>query len=131
MAREDFAKAFPQLGKELRKRIGGQFHVHHRIPLDFAHLFPLRNINAMENLAALEPAVHGGINRVWREYTRRAGVRTTSREVEGVAAIVERHFGQWYSNPRGVPTPDNLIERATQRALHDVRALLARTGQGG
>lgn len=47
LARNDFAKAFPRVAEELRRQVG-QFHVHHRIPLDFAHLFPLRDINAEE-----------------------------------------------------------------------------------
>jgi hypothetical protein len=131
LAREDFAKAFPQLAEELRTRIGGQFDIHHRIPLDFAQLFPFTDINAMNNLAAIEPSVHHGINRVWREYARRTGAQAAAAEVEQVATLVERHFGQWYSSPRHVPVSDELIDRAMQGALDDLRALLARNGRGG
>ncbi len=129
LAREDFIKFYPDLVKNLHGLLRGPFDVHHRIPLDFAHLFPLRDINAMTNLVAVEPRVHRLINRVWGKYTQRAGARATGAEVEAVEKIVKKHFGQWYSNAQSVPASEEALVRSAQGAFAELETLLARTGR--
>ncbi|MBN1205125.1 MAG: hypothetical protein JXB05_09400 [Myxococcaceae bacterium] len=129
LAREDFAKAHPELLEQLRELVGGQIDVHHRIPLDFAHLFPFRNINAMENLTAVEPKVHYGINALWGRYAERAGARATVAEVEAVAKIIDRHFARWYSNTRHIPASNEMLQHASHDALQELNALLVRVGK--
>ena len=79
MAREDFAKAYPELVEQLRELIRGQVDVHHCIPLDYADLFPFRNINALENLAAVEPRVHYEAQRGVGQIRGRGGYKSDSR----------------------------------------------------
>jgi len=129
VAREDLAKSYPGLRERLRELTGGQIDVHHRIPLDFAHLFPLKNINAMENLAAVEQKVHFGINAVWEQYAARAGTGATAAEVEAVAAIVEKHFARWYTNTQYAPAPRGVLQQASRDALFELNALLVRAGK--
>jgi hypothetical protein len=129
LAREDFSKAYPGLLERLRELTRGQVDVHHRIPLDFAHLFPFKNVNAVENLAAVEQKVHFGINAVWRHYADRAGAGATAAEVEAVAKIVKRHFARWYSNTQHAPAPRGALQQAAQNALSELNTLLVRAGK--
>jgi hypothetical protein len=131
LAREDLSKAYPGLLERLRELTGGQIDVHHRIriPLDFAHLFPFKNINAMENLAAVEQKVHFGINAVWEQYAARAGAGATAAEVEAVATIVEKHFARWYSSTQYAPAPRGALQQAARDALFELNALLVRAGK--
>jgi hypothetical protein len=131
LAREDFEKAFPDLAKELRLRTGGRFDIHHRVPLDFAHLFPFKNINTIENLAAVEQSVHRGINKVWREYTHRVDTRVTAKEVEELAGIVERHFERWLGKRQYRSASDEQVGRAVEGALLDLQVLISRSNRGG
>jgi len=129
LAREDFLKIHPDLVKRLKELLKGPVDVHHRIPLDFAHFFPARDINAMDNLVAVEPRVHRLINRVWGEYTQRAGARATATEVEAVEKIVKKHFERWYSNTRDVPASEEMLVRSAQKALAELESLFAGVGR--
>jgi hypothetical protein len=129
LAREDFARLHPDLIKKLKEVLDDPFHVHHRIPLDFAHFFPSRDINAMDNLVAVEPSVHRLINKVWAEYTQRAGARVTATEVEAVEKIVKKHFGRWYSNAQNVPASAEMLGRSVQGAFAELETLLAAGGR--
>jgi hypothetical protein len=103
--------------------------VHHRIPLDFAHFFPALDINRADNLVAVEPRVHRLINKVWSVYPKRAGAGASSAEVDAVEKIINRNFGQWYSNPRNAPASGEMLTRAAQSALGDLEVLLSRAGK--
>jgi len=130
LAHDDFIKLHPELANALRKSLpDGKFDVHHCVPLEFAHLFPLKNINAMDNLVALEPAVHQGINSIWGAYSSRIGSKATSGEVEAVERIVRKHFGRWYSNVQNSPASKETIHQVAQQALDDVKVLITRSGK--
>ncbi len=130
LARDDFFRLNSELVSALQKSLpGGKFDVHHRVPLEFAHLFPLKNINAMDNLVALDPAVHQGINSIWGAYSSRVGARTTSGEVEAVERIIGKHFGRWYNKGQGGSASKEGIYQATQNALDEMNALVARSGK--
>jgi hypothetical protein len=130
LAHEDFVRLYPELVKALRKRLpDGKFDVHHRIPLEFAHLFALKNINTMDNLVAVEPAVHQSINSIWGAYSGRVGASATPGEVEAVERIVRNHFERWYSKAQDAPASRETVLQATQSALDEVKILIARSGK--
>lgn len=129
LAREEFDRAYPNLLEKMRELAEGQIDVHHRIPLDFAYLFPYKDINAISNLAAIESNVHYGINSVWGAYTSRVGARATAAEVEAIEKLIEKNFGRWYSNAQMAPTSSEMVGRATQNTLQEMKALLERAGK--
>jgi hypothetical protein len=71
------------------------YDVHHRIPLEHAHLFPLRDINAQVNLAATARPVHVKINNIWARL--RNAPRATADEVARVEEIINKHLGRWFN----------------------------------
>jgi hypothetical protein len=129
LAREEFDRAYPELMRKMRQLAQGPIDVHHLVPLDFAHLFPLKNINAMDNLVAVEPSVHRHVNKVWGEYTRRAGTRATPTEIEAVAKVVEKNIDRWYSRTQDVPASTEMLLQSTQRALQELNSLLVQAGK--
>src|SRR6185312_15809098 len=80
-ARELFYRKFhPELASVLRNARGMAYDVHHCVPLEYAHLFPLRDINAEANLVAAAQPVHAGIGNVWTRF-RQAARPPTADEV--------------------------------------------------
>jgi hypothetical protein len=49
----------------------GSYEVHHRRPLEYAHLFPESDINASANLKGVGEEVHQHINSIWTEFRSR------------------------------------------------------------
>jgi hypothetical protein len=130
LAHDDFIRLYPELVQALRKSLlDGKFDVHHRIPLEFAHLFPLRNINAIDNLVAVDQLVHQKITSVWGAYSSRVGAKATPVEVEAVEKIVRNHFGRWYSKAQGGSPSKEAILQAAQSSLNEVEILIARSGK--
>jgi hypothetical protein len=129
LAREEFERTHPGLLQEVRGVLSGPCDVHHRLPLDFAHLFPALDVNAPGNLVAVEPRVHRLINKAWGVYTSRAGAGASATEVETVERIVRRNFEQWYSNARTTPASSEQLMQASQRALAEVEAFLVQVGK--
>lgn len=81
-ARSIFYNANPGL-----KDIGLQ--VHHRIPLEWSHLFPDADPNRLSNLIGLDKTVHIGISESWNEFRDRyiqLGRDPTAQEVLNFAA---------------------------------------------
>src|SRR5690606_33707256 len=96
-AKEIFYERFhPELSAVLRDFKGVRYDVHHCIPLEYAHLFPLRDVNAGVNLVAAAKPVHASINGVWTRI-RSAPRIPTSEEVLRVEGIVQKHFGRWFN----------------------------------
>ncbi|HEX8701926.1 MAG TPA: hypothetical protein VF815_24065, partial [Myxococcaceae bacterium] len=58
----------PELEAILRTDKGMLYDVHHRIPLEYAHRFPLTDINSEVNLVAAAKPVHERINKVWMRF---------------------------------------------------------------
>ena len=87
----------PELAKLLRDFNGVRYDIHHCIPLEYAHLFPMRDINAGVNLVAAARPVHTNINGVWMRL-RTAPRVPTSEEVLRVEGIVQKHFVRWLNN---------------------------------
>jgi len=72
--------------------------IHHRIPLEWAHLFPKLNPNRIANLQLIEKTVHNGVDGVtstWRRFKASLGGRTpTAEEVEKTAKQIDATFAK-------------------------------------
>ena len=67
--------------------------VHHRIPLEYAHLFPKADPNRVANLVGVPPHIHDQITAAWNAWGRSLGGRTPSgAEVMGFASGIDQAF---------------------------------------
>ncbi|WP_375769630.1 hypothetical protein NR798_01740 [Archangium gephyra] len=124
MAQKDFyGKLHTNLAKLLIDDDGFLYPVHHRLPLEYAHLFHRLNINARENLWGVHKLVHEGINNIWTSF-RRAKGKATEEDVRKVAAIVDRHFGRWVNQRYDVGRSASALAKAEADALEEVKLLV-------
>ena len=103
---------------------GRAYQVHHRLPLEYGHLFPGFDVNAGSNLIGLDVTVHRGVNAVWTRFRTLPSNRITPAAVNRVTEIVDRYFAQWYHS---VPPAQDLgaaVEVAKDAARADVDALI-------
>jgi len=117
-AREYYKALHPEL-RQLMEEQGAAFPIHHRRPLDYAHLFPAEDINAADNLAMVTQSVHGHINRVWTRFKQLRPDPTTT-EVSEAAKAIDAQFHVWYhqaGDPRGVAWALGDAERAALQTL--------------
>ena len=94
-AKQKFRKGARYLFEAAGKAIDGKF-VHHKIPLEWAHLFPDRNPNAKENLIAIGSELHDEVGRTWtqfREKFKNLGRDPTLQEVEEMLKITDKIIG--------------------------------------
>ncbi len=119
-AREYYAKLYPQFARVLDKK-GMKFPVHHRRPLQYAHIFPAEDINAGENLAMLQEYVHKEINFLWGRF-RKARPDPTADEVRRAAEIIDGHFEPWYHRVDDPPGLVRTAEEAREAALRELRS---------
>ena len=81
-------------------RSGGQ--IHHRLPLEWAHLFPNLNPNRLTNLVWYDNATHKLVNNIWREFKRSLNGKTpTKKQVMEIVLKVEKQF---YKNAKYIET---------------------------
>lgn len=118
-ARAYYAELYPQFASVL-KDLGSKFPVHHRRPLQYAHLFPDESINAAENLVMLQEYVHKEINFLWVRF-RRARPNPTADEVRRAAEIIDRQFEPWYHRIDAPPGVLRTAEQAKDAALRELR----------
>ncbi|HYO59450.1 hypothetical protein [Archangium sp.] len=119
-ARKYYTELYPQLAEILEKQ-GGNFPIHHRRPLQYAHLFPDENVNAGENLAMLQKYVHEEINFLWGRF-RTARPNPTADEVRRAAEIIDRQFEPWYHRANEPPGLLKTAEQAREAALRELRS---------
>jgi hypothetical protein len=75
----------------------GNYDIHHRIPLEYAHLTPYEDPNRIQNLIALPNSVHKQINQIWASFSQKLQGRIpTLEEVQAVARDIESRYGQHY-----------------------------------
>ncbi|WP_146209596.1 hypothetical protein [Vitiosangium sp. GDMCC 1.1324] len=123
-AQDDFYQKFhPDMAKLLLDEGGRFYPVHHRIPLEHAHLFERLNINARENLWGVHIAVHKSVNKVWTLF-RRAKGKATAEDVRKVAAIVDRHFGRWFNQRYEASRSASALAEAEAGAIEEVKVLV-------
>lgn len=127
--RSDAQKRFyqelhPELSSILRRPNGYAYDVHHNIPMEFAHKFPLRDINAAENLAAAAKPVHVSLGRVWTRL-RVLLKDPDARIVEEVERLVRKHYGRWFNKVYDNSKVSNeALEAAERAALEELEVLL-------
>ncbi|WP_309892372.1 hypothetical protein [Archangium sp.] len=119
-ARKYYKELYPQLARALDK-LAKELPIHHRRPLQYAHLFPADDINAAENLATLRKYVHDQISFLWGRF-RMAQPDPTADEVRRSAEIIDRHFEPWYHRVDDPPGLSRTAEEAREAALRELRS---------
>jgi hypothetical protein len=119
-ARTYYAELHPQFAAILEKR-GGELPIHHRRPLQYAHLFPDENINAGGNLAMAQKYIHEEINVLWGRF-RKARPNPTADEVRRAAQVIDKHFEPWYHRVEDPPGLLKTAEQAGEAALRELRS---------
>jgi RHS repeat-associated protein len=77
-----------------RRAIWDGMEVHHRIPLEWAHIFPNADPNRAANLVAMKQADHKLVTKAWGDFGRSLGGRTaTQGEVLRQALHIDRDYG--------------------------------------
>jgi hypothetical protein len=82
----------------------GDIEIHHRIPLEWAHLFPDADPNRLANLVGLDASttVHDQIDRAWLDFRmsyRQLGRDPTASEVLSEAMQLDEQYGTYYIYP--------------------------------
>ncbi|WP_309892996.1 hypothetical protein [Archangium sp.] len=121
-ARRYFQKAQPRL--ELAMGLKGPYEMHHRRPLEYAHLFSDADINAEANLKAVGREVHQHISNVWTEFRKIRGDASRA-EVERVVSIIDGHFARWYENPYSPGEATRALDVASSAAKQEVRRIFS------
>lgn len=125
-ARASFQRLHPELAEAMKLGRGGSYEIHHRRPLEYAHLFLGEDINARINLAAVARPVHHRISGLWTKFRNGRGVsQVDAAEVNQMAEIVDRHFQRWY-DALHAPQSMSALDQATEAALKDLERLLAK-----
>ncbi|HEY0093682.1 MAG TPA: hypothetical protein VGB96_05130, partial [Archangium sp.] len=119
-AREYYKDLYPQLARVLDD-LAAKLPIHHRRPLQYAHLFPADDINAAENLAVLQKYVHQEINSLWGHF-RKARPNPTADEVRRAAEIIDGYFEPWYHRVDAPPGLSRTAWEAREAALRELRS---------
>jgi hypothetical protein len=120
-AREYYKTLHPEL-RQLMEAQGAAFPIHHRRPLDYAHLFPADDINAADNLALVRQEVHGHINRTWARF-RQLRPDPTATEVSEAAKAIDAQFHGWYHQASSPPGGALALGNAERAALQTLERL--------
>ncbi|MBZ4422179.1 hypothetical protein [Myxococcus sp. RHSTA-1-4] len=119
-ARRYYKALHPRLAPVMDS-LPAQWPVHHRRPLQYAHLLPAEDINAASNLAMVEYPIHSRINMLWDKFSR-ARPAPSADDVRRAAGVIDDQFGPWYHRAGGVPTMKTPDE-AEQAALEALKRL--------
>ncbi|WP_257455037.1 hypothetical protein [Archangium lipolyticum] len=119
-ARDYYMELYPQFADALRQ-LRGKLQIHHRRPMQYAHLFPAEDINAGENLAMVREHVHKEVNLLWGRF-RQARPSPTADEVRRAAEIIDGHFESWYHRPSDPPGLVKTTADARDAALRELRS---------
>ncbi|RKG76966.1 hypothetical protein D7W79_16605 [Corallococcus exercitus] len=120
---EYFEVHHPQLAQALGKDLLGTYQVHHLVPIEHAHLFPARSVNAAENLVGMAREVHSSVNSVWT-LVRTNAKNVSAKEVEEIARITHKHFGRWFHVLYDSSKSGAALASAEKAALKEVAAVL-------
>jgi hypothetical protein len=81
-------------------------HIHHTMPLEWAHLFPRANPARYSNLLALPPKVHDYVTKQWGMFKRGLGGREpTQAELMKQKLWMERKTIEYIVTPKASPPP--------------------------
>jgi len=80
-----------------RRAIWDDLQVHHRIPLEWSHIFPRQHPNQISNLVGVNPNSHSQITKVWNAWRQALdGKIPTQAEIMEQALKVDEAFeSQW------------------------------------
>jgi hypothetical protein len=73
--------------------------IHHRIPLQFAHLFPDVDPNSVDNLVGIVDHVHFDIHAFWTMELKALGGAPTPQDIQNIAASVDVLFPEMVRIP--------------------------------
>jgi len=83
------------------KAIDSGLRIHHRIPLEWAHVFPDADPNRLANLVGVSKDAHTLINKAWATWKQALNGRLPSQaEVMRKALEIDTTFGQFYNYPK-------------------------------
>jgi hypothetical protein len=75
--------------------------IHHRIPLEWSHIFPKANPNRLANLVGVDNATHKLINNAWVAWKQALGGRIpTQAEVMRKALDIDSMYGHLFKFPK-------------------------------
>jgi hypothetical protein len=103
-------------------RLKGSYEVHHRRPLEYAHLFPDEDINAPANLRAVGEEAHQHISTLWTEF-RHARANASADEVKKMEALVDEHFRRWYDTPHAPGDSAAALSEAVNAARRELKKM--------
>jgi len=101
----------------------GVYEVHHKFPLEYAHLVAEEDVNAVKNLVALKSPVHDSIGEIWSAL-RSGRVKPELADVQQVVAIVNRHYARWYNAVFDIAREKTELQTSQNAALLEVQAML-------
>ena len=87
-ARDVFFSANPRLSSALQ--------IHHRVPLEWAHLFPGADPNRLANIIGLDRGIHNQVSAMWTAF-RNQHPYATPQDVMTFAAQIDQRFSQYYN----------------------------------
>ncbi|WP_375755197.1 hypothetical protein [Corallococcus exercitus] len=123
-ARQEYFEVHqPRLAQALGADRLGTYQVHHLVPIEHAHLFPTRGINAAENLVGMAREVHSSVNSVWT-LVRTNAKNVSAKEVQEIARITQKHFGRWFHVLYDPSKSGAALASAEKAALKEVAAVL-------
>lgn len=120
-ARQAYKAAHPEFADVLDQR-GVLLPIHHRRPLEHAHLFPEEDINASTNLVMVTQQVHQRLDALWTKF-RRARPQATAREVDAVSRTIDQQFQPWYHRASPPPHTPYSLKEAEEAALDQLKRL--------
>lgn len=82
-----------------RRAIWDGLQIHHRIPLQFAHLFPAADPNRLANLIGIRSEVHTQITTEWERWKREFDGTICASDVVRKAIQIDGQFGSHFVYP--------------------------------
>lgn len=114
------ARATSHAAFEAAKR---PWQVHHRVGLEYAHLYPDVDINSVDNLVGLDGVVHSRVSALWTSFRAKFPANSvTTKQIDEMAGIIDKKFGQFY-HKAGAPNASDLskAEDAARNLLEAIK----------
>jgi len=120
-ARNAYKRHHPHLAEILDEK-GFDLPIHHRRPLEYAHLFPEEDINTRDNLVMVTRDVHERINALWTKF-RQARPEATAKDVQAATQAIDGPFHPWYHQPRASLEAPHALKEAEKAALERLQRI--------
>jgi len=121
--REYFELHNPQLAKALGSEGMKTYQVHHICPMEYAHRFPMLDINGKTNLAGVHKQIHQSLSTVWRSL-REVSDRMRTQDIKRAVDLTDRYYRRWFDKVYD-PSDAAALAQAEQAALREVAELKA------